>query len=92
MSSAAASAAAREIGTGVVAGFYTLSASSVPLTDLPEAMRKTLPRYPSVPVAWIGRLAVDEPFKGMKLGAALLWDAVGAVGGEGLCRGGGHEG
>lgn len=67
---------AREVGTGVVAGFYTLSASSVPLTDLPEAMRKTLPRYPAVPVARIGRLAVDERFKGMKLGAALLWDAI----------------
>jgi GNAT superfamily N-acetyltransferase len=67
---------AREVGTGVVAGFYTLSASSVPLTDLPEAMRKKLPRYPSVPVARIGRLAVDERFKGMKLGAALLWDAI----------------
>lgn len=66
----------REIGTGVVAGFYTLSASSVPLTDLPETMRKRLPRYPSVPVARIGRLAVDERFKGMKLGAALLWDAI----------------
>ena len=67
---------AREVGTGVVAGFYALSASSVPLTGLPEAMHKTLPRYPSVPVARIGRLAVDERFKGMKLGAALLWDAI----------------
>jgi GNAT superfamily N-acetyltransferase len=67
---------ARDIDTGTVAGFYTLSASSVPLTDLPEAMRKKLPRYPSVPVARIGRLAVDGRFKGMKLGAALLWDAI----------------
>lgn len=60
----------------MVAGFYTLSASNVPLTDLPEAMRKKLPRYPSVPVARIGRLAVDARFKGMKHGASLLWDAI----------------
>jgi GNAT superfamily N-acetyltransferase len=67
---------AREVGTGLVAGYCTLSASSVPLTDLPEAMRKKLPRYPSVPVARMGRLAVDARFKGMKLGTALLWDAI----------------
>ena len=55
---------------------YQALCGGVPLTDLPEAMRKKLPRYPSVPVARIGRLAVDERFKGMKLGAALLWDAI----------------
>jgi predicted GNAT family N-acyltransferase len=44
--------------------------------DLPEAMRKKLPCYPIVPVARIGRLAVDEQSKGMKLGVALLWDAI----------------
>jgi GNAT superfamily N-acetyltransferase len=61
---------------GIGGGTLQASASSVPLTDLPEAMRKKLPRYPAVPVARVGRLAVDERFKGMKLGAALLWDAI----------------
>ena len=62
--------------TGKVAGYYTLAAGGVPLTDLPAALAKRLPRYPSVPVARMGRLAVDQAFRGRKLGAALLVDAV----------------
>jgi ribosomal protein S18 acetylase RimI-like enzyme len=61
--------------TGAVAGYYTLAAGSVPLTGLPETLSKRLPRYPSVPVARVGRLAVDQAFQGHKLGAALLADA-----------------
>ncbi len=61
--------------TGQVAGYYTLSAGGVPLTELPDAFRKRLPRYPSVPVARTGRLAVDKAFHGQKLGSALLADA-----------------
>jgi GNAT superfamily N-acetyltransferase len=58
-----------------IAGYYTLAAGGVPLTDLPEALIKRLPRYPSVPVARLGRLAVDQGHRGRKLGGALLWDA-----------------
>lgn len=58
-----------------VAGYYTLAAGGVPLTDLPEHLTKRLPRYPSVPVARIGRLAVDKAFQGRRLGGALLADA-----------------
>jgi len=60
---------------GRVAGYYTLSASGVPLAEMPEALAKRLPRYPCVPVALMGRLAVDHAFQGNKRGAALLWDA-----------------
>jgi GNAT superfamily N-acetyltransferase len=60
---------------GKVAGFYTLAAASVALPDLPEALTKRLPRYPSVPVARMGRLAIGEAYQGRKLGAAMLWDA-----------------
>ena len=59
-----------------IAGYYTLTAASAPLTDLPPLMVKRLPRYPSVPVARLGRLAVELLFRGKKLGAALLADAV----------------
>ncbi len=59
-----------------VAGFYTLSAAHVVLNELPEGLAKRLPRYPTVPVGRLGRLAVDEGYRGQKLGAALLWDAV----------------
>ena len=64
-----------EVRTGKVAGYYTLAAGGVPLTDLPGALTKRLPRYPSVPVAMVGRLAVDKAFQGKKLGGALLADA-----------------
>ncbi len=61
--------------TNIVAGYYTLAAASVPLTELPEGLSKRLPRYPSVPVARVGRLAIDLSFQGRKLGGALLADA-----------------
>ena len=32
--------------------------------------------YPSVPVARLGRLAVDLGYQGRRLGGALLWDAM----------------
>jgi GNAT superfamily N-acetyltransferase len=57
-----------------LAGFFTLSAGSVSCADLPEGLAKKLPRYP-VPVALIGRLAVDRRFQGQGLGAILLADA-----------------
>ncbi len=66
---------ATPLDTVLVAGFYTLAAGSVVLSDLPEAMAKKLPRYPAVPVARLGRLAVDRRFTGQQLGPALLWDA-----------------
>lgn len=59
-----------------IAGFYTLSSASVLLSDLPEAIRKKLPRYPSVPTVRMGRLAVDDQFKRQGLGGALLADAL----------------
>jgi ribosomal protein S18 acetylase RimI-like enzyme len=60
----------------VVAGYYTVSSSSVPRLELPEQTTKKLPRYPSVPVVRIGRLAVDLQYQGKKLGSLLLFDAM----------------
>ena len=57
-----------------VAGYYTLSAASIAAETLPEQWRKKLPRYP-VPVALLGRLAVNQSFQGQGLGAILLADA-----------------
>ena len=61
---------------GKIAGYYTLASASVLLADLPEAVIKKLPRYPSVPAVRMGRLAVDQAFKGKGLGASLLADAL----------------
>jgi GNAT superfamily N-acetyltransferase len=73
---AAACFVAREISTGRIAGFYTLAAGGILLAQLPVRLAKRLPRYPTVPVARLGRLAVAGPYHGHKLGGALLWDAV----------------
>src|SRR5690606_19992475 len=43
--------------------------------SFPEDARKRLPRYP-VPVAHLGRLAVDQTAQGQKLGEFLLIDAL----------------
>jgi ribosomal protein S18 acetylase RimI-like enzyme len=59
-----------------IAGFYTLASASIMLTDLPPEIQKKLPRYPNVPTVRMGRLAVDQEFKGMGLGSALLTDAI----------------
>lgn len=73
---AAACFVAREIATGRIAGYYTLAAGSVLLSGIPAPLAKRLPRYPSVPVALLGRLAVGLAWRGLSLGGALLWDAV----------------
>ncbi len=62
--------------TSALAGYYTLAAAGIPLTDLPEKLVKKLPRYPSVPVALLGRLAVDTAFQGKNIGSALLGNAI----------------
>jgi GNAT superfamily N-acetyltransferase len=67
---------ALEASGSKIAGYYTLAAAGVLLADVPKSLAKRLPRYPSVPVARLGRLAVDRAYRGRKLGAALLWDAI----------------
>ena len=62
--------------TGRIAGYYTLSAVSVPLGDLPDDTKARLPRYPSIPAVLLGRLALDLDYRGRGLGAALLADAL----------------
>jgi ribosomal protein S18 acetylase RimI-like enzyme len=67
---------ATEVPHARIAGYYTLAAAGIPLAEMPAELARRLPRYPSVPVARLGRLAVDQAFRGRKLGGALLWDAV----------------
>lgn len=59
-----------------IAGYYTLASASLLLADLPASIGKKLPRYPTVPAVRMGRLAVDQGFKGRGLGGALLADAL----------------
>lgn len=59
-----------------IAGFYTLSAHSIQLSELPVDVARKLPRYPNVPATLLGRLAVSLDFRGKGIGELLLVDAL----------------
>ncbi len=61
---------------GVVAGYYTLSATAVHLGEMPADVTRKLPRYPLVPATLLGRLAVDRRYQGKGYGRFLLADAL----------------
>jgi GNAT superfamily N-acetyltransferase len=65
-----------DVESSEVAGFYTLAASTVALVDLAAEIARKLPRYPTVPAALLGRLAVDLSQQGKGLGGVLLGDAL----------------
>ena len=60
---------------GVIAGYYTFAAASLPLTELSADEKQRLPRYALLPAGLIGRLAVDQKYQGQQLGGALIMDA-----------------
>ncbi len=62
--------------SGIVAGYYTLSATSINTGELPIEIAKKLPKYPLLPATLLGRLAVDRNYRGKKLGEMLLMDAL----------------
>lgn len=61
---------------GKLSGFYTLAATSLPMTELSPEEAKRLPRYPLLPAGLVGRLAVDQECRGQGLGSALVVDAM----------------
>ena len=67
---------ALDVSVGKIIGYYTLSNTSIDLTDIPEPMRKTLPKYSEVPAIRLGRLAVDKSAQNQGIGKKLLADAM----------------
>jgi ribosomal protein S18 acetylase RimI-like enzyme len=65
-----------ETASSRVAAYYTLSAASIPLVDLPPDEAKRLPRYPTLPAVRIGCLAVDQRYQRRGLGELMLMNAV----------------
>jgi GNAT superfamily N-acetyltransferase len=59
-----------------IAGYFTLSAMALAHTDLPDATRRHIPRYPLVSATLIGRLAVAKERQGQGLGSMLLASAL----------------
>ncbi len=66
-----------------IAGFYSLSAFTLSLTDIPEELTRKLPRYDAIPAGLIGRLARDARVRGQGIGALLLADAIKRILGAG---------
>lgn len=59
-----------------IAGYYTLTHTSIVLGKLPAELTKKLPRYPDLGATLIGRLARDLEWHGTGIGGMLLIDAL----------------
>lgn len=65
------------VETGLIQGYYTLSNNGIPLDIVPDSFKNQLPNsYRSVPTTLLGRLAVDQRFRGTGVGKMLLIDAL----------------
>jgi predicted GNAT family N-acyltransferase len=62
--------------SGVVVGYYTLSAYGIRFAELPLKVVKKLPKYPLLPATLLGRLAISREHQGKKLGRILLMNAL----------------
>lgn len=60
--------------TGRVVGYYCLASGAMALNDAPGGLKRNMPD--PIPMAILGRLAVDQTWQGCGLGVALLRDAV----------------
>ena len=58
--------------TGMIAGFYTLCATSLRREDLSGEIGQRLPKYRIIPSILLGRLGVDLKHQGSGLGGRLL--------------------
>jgi len=63
-----------DVGSNSVVGYYCLASGALALVDAPTSIRRNMPD--PIPMAVLGRLAVDNTWQGKRLGAALLQDAV----------------
>lgn len=62
-----------------IIGYYTLSATSINVVDIPISRIKKQIRYPMIPAALIGRLAIDRNFTRQGFGKFLIADAISKV-------------
>lgn len=62
------------VGGERVIAYYTLAASAIALTEAPGRVRRNMPD--PIPMAVLGRLAIDQTEQGRGLGRLVLRDAV----------------
>jgi len=65
-----------DTATEAIVGYYTLSTFSIVPASLPDPVARRLPRYEAFPAILIGRLAVDQRYRGRGFGRRLLVDAL----------------
>jgi GNAT superfamily N-acetyltransferase len=66
-----------DIESKLIKGYYTLSNNSIPLALIPEQIQNKIPKsYTSIPATLLGRLAIDNRYKGQGLGKLMLIDAL----------------
>ncbi len=65
-----------EPGHSLAMGYYTLNAHTIALNEMQPALAKKMRAYPILPAILLGRLAVDNRFKGTGLGRLLLMHAL----------------
>ena len=65
-----------ELNSYEIIGYYTLSAISIELKNLPEQEIKKFPRYPLLPATLLGRLAIDKKYQRKGMGEFLLIHAL----------------
>jgi GNAT superfamily N-acetyltransferase len=65
----------RESAPSVICGFFTLSSASLRIEDSPKNIAKGLPKYRTMPAVRLGRMAVDDRFRGHDLGTLLIQEA-----------------
>jgi len=59
-----------------IAGFYTLSQYAILSSEIPEEIRRKLPKYGQIPATLIGRLARHTAYRKTGAGDLLLADAL----------------
>jgi len=65
----------RKAGNNIVFGYYTLCSGGIPVVELPDKLKKKLPKFP-IPIVRLARLAVDKQQQSKGYGELLFMDSL----------------
>lgn len=63
-------------GAPAIVGFYAVNSHGIDIQTLPEAMRRRLPRYPTIGAVYLSVVGVDGRYQGAGVGSVLMKDAL----------------
>lgn len=67
--------AVQEAAPTDICGFFTLATATLEPEEFPKNVHRGLPRYRPMPALKLGRMAVDDRYRGHDLGTALIEEA-----------------